>query len=141
MEHRMSDRTAKWGLLVALAAAALVGALGGEWYHHLSVKPVALPTLLFEVLEVVLVVGCVVIGTLVVLHVRVPEMVVAAAAMLAVLLTGELYLGVGPIALRTLLLEVLEVILVVGGAIAFALLALRVSGTSWRSSSRNRASD
>ena len=134
----MSDRIAKWGLLVAVVAAALAVALGGELYHHLSVKPVALPTLLFEVLEVVLLVGCVVTGTLVVLHVRVPQMVVAAAAMLAVLLTGELYLGVGPIALRTLLLEVLEVILVVGGAIAFALLALRVSSTSWRSSSRNR---
>lgn len=136
----MSDRIAKWGLLVSLAATALAVALGGEFYHHLSGKPVALPTLLFELLEVVLLVGCVVTGTLIVTHVRVPQMVVAGAAMLAVLLTGELFLGVGPIVLRTVLLELLEVILVVGGAIAFALLALRVSGTSWRSSSRNRSS-
>jgi hypothetical protein len=106
---------------MAMAIVMLAVVLAGELYRHLSVKPVALPTLLFELLEVVLLVGCTVTCMLLMLRVRVWEMAAATAAMLAVLLVGELYLGVKPAALPTLLIELLEVTLVVVGSIACAL--------------------
>jgi hypothetical protein len=55
--------------------------------------------------------------------------------MLAVLLAGELYLSVKPVALPMLLLELLEVALLVVGAIACTLLVRRVSQHTGRAGS------
>jgi len=111
--------------LIAMAIALLAVVLAGEAYHHGSLKPVTLPTLLFELLEVVLMVGCTVACTLMILQVRVREMVAALAAMLVILLAGELYLGVKPLTPPMLLVELLEVALVVGISTALALLVRR----------------
>jgi hypothetical protein len=111
--------------LIAVAMAVLGVVLAAELYHQLGARP-ALPILLFELLEVVLLVGCTVSSTLLILRVRVRAMAAATAAMLAVLLVGELFLGDRP-ALPTLLVELLEVILVVGGSIACVLLVRRGS--------------
>ena len=110
--------------LMVTALAVLAVLLGGELYHHLSVKPVTLPTLLFELLEVVLLIGCTVTCTLLIQRVRALEMAAATAVMLALLLTGELYLGVTP---PMLLLELLEVVLLVGGASALVVLVRRTA--------------
>lgn len=113
--------------LVAMVAAALAVVLAVDAYHHLTLEPVTLPTLLFELLEILLLVGCAVTCTLLILRVRVPEMLVATATMLAVLLAGELYLGVEPVTPPMLLAELLEAALVVGSAIAWAFLVRRIS--------------
>lgn len=120
-----AERRERW--LMAMAIAMAMAVLAGELYHHVAVKPVALPTLLFELLEVLLLVGCTVTCTLLMMRVRVREMAAATVAMLAVLLAGELYLTAKPVALATLLFELLEVTLLVGGAIACALLVRRLS--------------
>lgn len=65
--------------LMAVAAAMLVLLLAGELYHHLSVKPVVLPRLLFELTKIVLLSGCAVAGTLLIFRVRAPQMAMAAA--------------------------------------------------------------
>src|SRR5262245_42652880 len=111
--------------VIAIAIAMLAVVLAAELYPHLSVKPLAPRTLLFELLEMVFLVGCTVACMLLILRVRVREMAAATAAMLGVLLAGELYVRVKPVTAQTLLLELLEVALLVGGSIAFGLLALQ----------------
>jgi hypothetical protein len=113
--------------LIAIVIAMLAAVLATELYHHALVKPVPLSMLLFELLEVLLLVGCAVACTLLVLRVQVRVMAAAAAAMLAVLLAGELYLGVKPTTPSMLLVELLEVALVVSGTLACALLLRRAS--------------
>jgi hypothetical protein len=108
--------------LIALVGVLLAALLAAELYRQLSIRPVRLPTLLFELLEIVLLVGCTVSGTLLILRVRAREMAAATAAMLALLLAGELYLSARPVTTPMLLFELLEAALLVGGAIACALL-------------------
>jgi hypothetical protein len=112
--------------LLAMAVTILAVVLAVELYHHLGVTPVT-STLLFELLEVVLLAGCTVTCTLAILRVRVPEMAMATTLMLTVLLAGELFLGGEPVALRVLLVELLEVVLVVGGSTALVLSVRRSS--------------
>ena len=52
-EERMGNRADKGGL-VTIFGAMIAVALAWELYEHLMVKPVALPILLFEVVEVFL---------------------------------------------------------------------------------------
>jgi hypothetical protein len=118
-------RGERW--LIGMTIAMLLAIWAGELYHHLVIGRVALPKLMFELLEVVLLVGCATACTLLVLRVRVREMATAAAAMLAVLLVGEAYLGVAPVTPSVLLVELLEVGLLVGGSIAAVLLLRRRS--------------
>jgi hypothetical protein len=113
-------RGERW--LIATTVAMLMAIWAGELYHHLSIGPVALPKLLFELFEVVLSVGCATAGTLLVLRVRMREMAAGGVAMLALLLVGEAYLGVAPVTPSVLLVEALEVALLVGGSIAAVLL-------------------
>jgi hypothetical protein len=124
MRH-WADKRERW--LIAMGIAMLPFVLAGELYHHLRVEPAALPTLLFELLEKVLLVGCTFTCTLLILQVRVREMAAATAGMLAVLLAGELYLGVKPVTPPMLILELLKVALLVGGSIACAFLVRRAS--------------
>ena len=127
-EDRMSDRAGTRGPATAMVVM-LTGALTWELYHHLSVKRVPLPMLLFELLEVVLLVGCTLTCTLLVLRVRMRAMVAATAGMLAVLLTGELYLAVAPVTPPMLFFELLEVVLLVGASIVCALLVRPAAGS------------
>ena len=59
----MGDRANKRWLVIGVAIAIAV-LLAEELYRHLIAKPVALPTLLFELVEVILLVGCAVAGAL-----------------------------------------------------------------------------
>lgn len=115
------ERPERWLIALVLGMLALV--LVGEAHHYSSIEPVALPTLLFELLEVVLLVGC----ALSILRVRAREMVAAAVVMLAVLLAGELYLGADVVTPPMLLVELLEVALLAGSAVAWVLLARRIA--------------
>lgn len=119
------ERPERWLIALVLGMLALV--LVGEAHHYSSIEPVALPTLLFELLEVVLLVGCAVACTLSILRVRAREMVAAAVVMLAVLLAGELYLGADVVTPPMLLVELLEVALLAGSAVAWVLLARRIA--------------
>ena len=121
-ESDMGDRADKRWLVIGVAILMAV-LLAEELYRHLIVRPVALPTLLFELVEVILLVGCAVAGTLMIQRVRAQEMAVAMAAMLVALLVGELYLGERTATQWTLLLELVEVVLLVGCAVACATLA------------------
>jgi hypothetical protein len=56
--------------LTTLTAAMLVLLLAGELHHHLSVKTVVLPRLFFELAELVLLLGCMVAGTLLIFGCR-----------------------------------------------------------------------
>ena len=87
-------------------------ALAWELYEHLMVKPVALPILVFEVVEVFLLVCIAASCIFVVDGVRVGEMAAAAATLIVLLLVGELYLGDKPATSWTPLLQLLEVVLV-----------------------------
>lgn len=108
--------------LVAIVFGMLIVVLAGELHRHMGAKPVALPLLLFELLEVVLLVGCAAGCALLILRVRVRAAAATTAAMVAALLAGELLLAIEPVTLRTLLVELLEVALLVGATIACALL-------------------
>jgi hypothetical protein len=81
-----------------------------------------LPTLLFELLEVVLLVGCATTCILLILRIRIWDMAAAAAAMVAILLVGEAFVGVKPVTPSVLLVELLETALLVGSSIAVVLL-------------------
>ena len=105
-----------------IAIAMLVLAVSVELVHRLSAKPVALPLLLFELFEVLLLVGCGISCTLLIMRVRVSEMVAATTAMVLVLLGGEIYFADGLATLPILLEELIEVALMVGATIAGTLL-------------------
>jgi hypothetical protein len=121
--------------LMAVAAAMLVLLLAGELYHHLSVKPVVLPRLLFELTKIVLLSGCAVAGTLLIFRVRAPQMAMAAAIMVALLLVGDWYLGDKPASPWTLLLELLKVATLLGCTVTCTLLVRR-AGTPREGHSR-----
>ena len=121
----MGDRDDVRSLMTGAAAMILV-LLAWELHHHVVVAPVALPTLLFELAEVGLLVGFTVTCTLMILRVRVREMVVATGAMTSLYLLGEFYLGDKPATPWTLLVELLELGFLVGCALACSHLAQRV---------------
>lgn len=119
----MTDRLYKGDRrMVFIVIAMLVFAVAAELFHHLSAGPVVLPSLLFELFEVILLVGCGFSCTLLIIRVRRPEMAAATAAMLLVLLGGELYLADRLAMLSTLLEELVEVALMIGATIAGTLL-------------------
>ena len=107
----MGNRADKGGL-VTIFGAMIAVALAWDLYEHLMIKPVALPILLFEVVEVFLLVCIAASCIFVVDGVRVGEMAAAAATLIVLLLVGELYLGDKPATSWTLLLQLLEVVLV-----------------------------
>ena len=113
----MGDRDDVRSLMTGAAAMILV-LLAWELHHHVVVAPVALPTLLFELAEVGLLVGFTVTCTLMILRVRVREMVVATGAMTSLYLLGEFYLGDKPATPWTLLVELLELGFLVGCALS-----------------------
>jgi hypothetical protein len=84
--------------LTTLTAAMLVLLLAGELYHHLSVKTVVLPRLFFELAELILLLGCMVAGTLLIFRVRMRKAATAIAGMVALLLIGHWYIGDKPAA-------------------------------------------
>jgi hypothetical protein len=107
---------------MAMTIACFLAIWAAELYHHLHLRPVALPTLLFELLEVVLLVGCATTCILLILRIRIWDMAAAAAAMVAILLVGEAFVGVKPVTPSVLLVELLETALLVGSSIAVGLL-------------------
>jgi hypothetical protein len=108
--------------LMATTIACFLAIWAAELYNHLHLRPVALPTLLFELLEVVLLVGCATTCILLILRIRIWDMAAAAAAMVAILLVGEAFVGVKPVTPSVLLVELLETALLVGSSIAVGLL-------------------
>ena len=107
----MGNRAEKGGL-VTIFGAMIAVALAWNLYEDLMIKPVALPILLFEVVEVFLLAGIAASCICVVDGVRLGEMAAAAATLVVLLLVGELYLGNKPATSWTLLLQLLEVVLV-----------------------------
>jgi hypothetical protein len=112
--------------LMAMVAVMLVLLLAGELYHHLIVKPVVLPRLLFELAEKVFLLSCTIAGTLLIFRVRAPQMAMTTAVMVALLLVGNWYLGDKPASPWTLLLELLKVVSLLGCTVACTLLMRRI---------------
>jgi hypothetical protein len=111
--------------LVAAAAAMLVLLIAMKWYYHVHINPIAMSTLLFELLKVPLLIGCTIACTFMILLVRAREMAAATAAMLALLLAGGVYFGGKPATPSAVLFELIEVLLLVGTSLVCVFLLRR----------------
>jgi hypothetical protein len=112
--------------LATLTAAMLVLLVAGELHHHLSVRTVVLPRLFFELAELVLLLGCMVAGTLLIFRVRVRKAATAIAGMVALLLIGHWYIGDRPAAPWTLLFELIKLLFLLGCTVTCTLLTWQV---------------
>lgn len=92
--------------------------LAGELHRHLSVAPVSVPVLLFELAEELLLIGAAVAIALLVRRVRRRAMLVVSGAILPLFLVGEAYLGDKPATLGLLMVESVELALLIGCVLA-----------------------